>query len=207
LGAFIRGEHNDLNRAIKEASLEWAALQPPGGTSRYNGIAGNYASVPPSQTAAAIQRAREAYLRGVTNSPEPSEGNATIVDVGKTILGFGLTVAEHPAFDKQRGYVGKGARVGGHTDGSLHYSDKAIDITDWRVPGEPKPVWQARKAALVQVWRPIAQKYGLELLGPGDPGHEEHIHLGLPSGQIPRLALAELRRGYDQVMRNHPLRR
>jgi hypothetical protein len=155
-----------------------------------------------------LKLARERYQRAISNSPDPGDGTlATIVDVGKMFHGLGLSVAEHSAFDKQRGYVGKGnARVGGHSDNSYHYSDRAIDITDWRSKNEPKSYWQGRKRALKDAWMPIANKYGLELLGPGDPGHGEHIHLAFPNGTVPRYILGLLRRAYDGVMRKYPLR-
>lgn len=208
LSAYIKGQSNDLVGAVNEASDEWAVLKNKAGGSRYNGLAGNRASVPASQTAAMLKLARERYQRAISNSPDPGDGTlATIVDVGKMLHGLGLSVAEHSAFDKQRGYVGKGnARVGGHSDNSYHYSDRAIDITDWRSKNEPKRYWQGRKRALKDAWMPIANKYGLELLGPGDPGHGEHIHLAFPNGTVPRYILGLLRRAYDGVMRKYPLR-
>lgn len=207
LSGYIKGQNNNLAGAVNEASQEWAVFKNKAGRGAYDGLAGNRASIPSSQLASMLKIARNNYLTRITNSPA-SDGNiASIVDVGKMLHGFGLSVAEHSAFDKSLGYVGKGnARVGRHSENSFHYSDKAIDITDWRSKNEPKSVWQARKSALTNAWRPIAEKYGLELLGPGDPGHEEHIHLAFPSGSVPRYVLGLLRRAYEGVMRIHPLR-
>jgi len=100
-----------------------------------------------------------------------------IVDVGKFLQQYGWNVGENPAF-------GSG-RVGVHAPGSYHYSGKAIDVT---VPqgqdvapafagGKPIP-WKQRTGELS--WR--AKQLGLfqEALGPGDKGHDTHVHLALP---------------------------
>lgn len=100
----------------------------------------------------------------------------SIVDVGKFLERYGLKVGENPAF-------GSG-KVGTHAPTSYHYGGKAIDVT---VPygqdaapayegGKPIP-WQQRTGELS--WR--AKKSGIftEALGPGDKGHETHVHLAL----------------------------
>jgi len=101
----------------------------------------------------------------------------SIVDVGKFLQSKGLKIGEHPAF----GGVG-----GGHAKGSFHYQPggAAIDVTDWRpdvAPAFPggKPIsWKQRTGELS--WR--AKQLGLfkEALGPGDKGHDTHVHLALP---------------------------
>lgn len=101
----------------------------------------------------------------------------SIVDVGQFLQKYGWKVAENPAF-------GTG-RVGSHAPGSYHYSGQAIDVT---VPhgqdvapaytgGKPIP-WKQRTGELA--WR--AKQLGAfpEALGPGDKGHETHVHLALP---------------------------
>jgi len=98
----------------------------------------------------------------------------SIVDIGKYLQGFGLRVAEHPAF----GGVGKG-----HSPTGYHPKGLAIDVTDWRPDVAPayqggKPIpWKQRTGELS--WR--AKQLGLfnEVLGPGDPGHDTHVHLAL----------------------------
>lgn len=110
----------------------------------------------------------------------------SIVDVGKELQQYGWNVGENPAF-------GSG-RVGGHAPGSHHYAGQAIDIT---VPhgqdvapaftgGKPIP-WKQRTGELAY----RARQSGLftEALGPGDPGHESHVHLAL---QKPVQATPEL---------------
>jgi len=97
----------------------------------------------------------------------------SIVDVGKELQRYGLRVAENPAFGK----------VGKHAPKSFHYAGKAIDVTDWRPDVAPayeggKPIdWKQRTGELAY----RAKKSGLftEALGPGDPGHETHVHLAL----------------------------
>ena len=88
----------------------------------------------------------------------------SIVDLGKELEKYGLRVGENPAF-------GSG-KVGKHAPKSHHYYGEAIDVTDWR-EGD----WQARTKGLGQ----RAKQLGLftEALGPGDPGHDTHVHLAL----------------------------
>jgi len=97
----------------------------------------------------------------------------SIVDVGKELQHYGLTVGQNLAFGK----------VGQHAPKSFHYAGKAIDVTDWRPDVAPayeggKPIdWKQRTGELAY----RAKKSGLftEALGPGDPGHETHVHLAL----------------------------
>jgi hypothetical protein len=101
----------------------------------------------------------------------------TIADIGRFFQAKGLRIGEHPEF----GGVG-----GGHTPGSFHYQPggQAIDVTDWRpdvAPAFPggKPIpWKQRTGELA--WR--AKQLGVfeEALGPGDKGHDTHVHLALP---------------------------
>ena len=88
----------------------------------------------------------------------------SIVDLGRELEKYGLRVGENPAF-------GSG-KVGKHAPNSHHYYGEAIDVTDWR-EGD----WQARTKGLSQ----RAKQLGLftEALGPGDPGHDTHVHLAL----------------------------
>jgi hypothetical protein len=98
----------------------------------------------------------------------------TIVDIGKALQKYGLNVGENSAF----GGVGKG-----HSSTGYHPKDMAIDVRDWRPDmapaysgGKPKS-WKQRTGELS--WR--AKQLGLfnEALGPGDKGHDTHVHLAL----------------------------
>lgn len=99
----------------------------------------------------------------------------SIVDIGKELEKHGLRVGENPAF-------GSG-KVGKHAPGSYHYAGQAIDVTDWRPDVAPafaggKPIpWKQRTGELSY----RAKKSGLftEALGPGDRGHDTHVHLAL----------------------------
>lgn len=98
----------------------------------------------------------------------------SIVDIGKALQRFGLRVGENPAF----GGIGSG-----HSPTGYHPKGLAIDVTDWRPDLAPayeggKPIsWKQRTGELS--WR--AKQLGLfnEALGPGDPGHDTHVHLAL----------------------------
>jgi len=100
----------------------------------------------------------------------------SIVDVGKFLQKYGLKIGENPAF---------GGVSNVHTKDSYHYTPggSAIDVTDWRpdmapaYEGGPSKSWKQRTGELS--WR--AKKLGsfTEALGPGDPGHSEHVHLAL----------------------------
>lgn len=102
----------------------------------------------------------------------------SIANIGKFLQKYGLRISEHPEFG--------GAKQGVHAKGSLHYQPggAAIDVTDWRPDVAPayeggKPIsWKQRTGELS--WR--AKQLGLfqEVFGPGDKGHDTHVHLGLP---------------------------
>jgi hypothetical protein len=120
-----------------------------------------------------------------------------IVAVGKKLEQAGLRVREHPAF----GGVGK------HSEGSLHYSGKALDVTDWQDPGESQASWGPRKAHLEKQFAQILGGDG-QIYGPSsDPaGHGTHIHLGLPGGQIPLSKAQALVQARMEALQKYPLR-
>jgi hypothetical protein len=97
----------------------------------------------------------------------------SIVDVGNYLKRF-YRVGENPAF----GGVG-----GGHSPTGYHPKGLAIDVTDWRpdmapaYEGGSKLDWKTRTGNLS--WR--AKQLGVfnEALGPGDKGHDTHVHLAL----------------------------
>jgi len=95
-------------------------------------------------------------------------GRMSIVDVGKALQKAGFTVKEHPAFG--------GVTPGVHSPTGYHPTGEAIDVTDWR-GGD----WKGRTAALK---RAMSGAGFAELLGPGDAGHETHVHLAVGSGGI-----------------------
>jgi len=99
----------------------------------------------------------------------------TIADVARALKKYAkLDIGEHPEF----GGVGSG-----HSPTGYHPVGQAIDVRDWRPDiapayegGKPKS-WKERTGELR--WR--AKQLGLfnEVLGPGDPGHDTHVHLAL----------------------------
>lgn len=101
---------------------------------------------------------------------------ATIVDWGKGLEGYGLRIGQHKNW----------GAVGTHAEGSYHYSDEAIDVTDHRADNGPEYEggqsysWQERTRRL----KDRARQLGgfTEVLGPGDAGHGEHLHLALKAG-------------------------
>lgn len=107
-----------------------------------------------------------------------------ITDVGKMLQGAGLTVREHPHF----GGVGK------HSENSLHYIGKAIDVTDRQREEESQNSWLPRKKWYAQQVQNALAGTGAEVFGPhNDPrGHGTHIHLGLPGGSLSSEAAARL---------------
>ena len=110
-----------------------------------------------------------------TPSIDPNASFISTVELGKALQRkfgpSGLRIGENPAF----------GRVGKHSPNSLHYSGRALDITDW---GEGD--WKTRTMQLGQQLQRALP--GAEIFHPGyDPvgGHHEHIHLGLPEGKVP----------------------
>ena len=108
----------------------------------------------------------------------------SISDVAKSLQKYGgkdLRIGEHPLH---------GGVTGVHAKGSYHYAPggAAIDVTDWRPDVAPayeggKPIsWEQRTAQLSWRAKQLAKQFGLfkEVFGPGDKGHETHVHLALP---------------------------
>ena len=141
--------------------------------------------------------------KGQNEKPVIGAGLPAVIAGGKWALNKGFTVAEHPNFRKNN-YRGNGSntgvgfskdggeRVGGHSNGSLHYKGLAIDITDWR-PG----AWKARTAQLAEQAYQLRDKMKLSQIihdgwgqwfkgggksGPANVGHPEHLHLGFLEG-------------------------
>ena len=95
-----------------------------------------------------------------------------IVDLGNRLQNnFGLRVREHSAF---------GGNSGGHATNSHHDHDEALDITDWR-GGAGNGAEGFDGVGFIQRTKNLTkllQSSGKEILGPGAPGHDEHLHIG-----------------------------
>ena len=99
-----------------------------------------------------------------------------IVELGERLRdNFGLTIVEHPAF---------GGVTNVHAPNSHHYygqddgTGEAIDVQDHRSDVINGVHWTDRTANL----RDLLKGSGHEVLGPGDPGHSTHLHLGNHGG-------------------------
>ena len=93
-----------------------------------------------------------------------------LVAFGKRLRdNFGLDIGEHSAF---------GGNSGGHAPNSFHNYDEAIDIRDKRPDLINGVSWQKRTSNLRDMLRGI----GPEVLGPGDPNHDTHVHLAAKGG-------------------------
>ena len=93
-----------------------------------------------------------------------------IVDLGTRLRdNFGLTIKEHSHFDPVDNV---------HAPNSYHYYDEAIDVQDWRDDVIDGVGWKDRTANL----RNLLKGSGAEILGPGDAGHDSHLHLAAKDG-------------------------
>jgi hypothetical protein len=92
----------------------------------------------------------------------------SIVDIGRFLQAGGLQVRENSAFG--------GVTPGAHSAQGYHPNDEAIDVTDWSDAVTDGQDWRARTRAR----RDRFAQLGLsEVLGPGDEGHSDHLHLAL----------------------------
>ena len=97
-----------------------------------------------------------------------------LVDVGKRLRdNFGLTIKEHPYFDKVDPV---------HSKDSYHYKDLAIDVQDWRPDVIDGVSWKDRTGNLQKLFEGSAT----EIIGPlsGDPDHDKHLHLAVSDGMF-----------------------
>ncbi len=93
-----------------------------------------------------------------------------IVSLGNRLRdNFGLKIAEHSAF---------GGTSPVHAGNSHHDYDEALDITDWRSDNIDGVSWQQRTKNLTN----LLKGSGHEILGPGTPGHDSHLHIGNHGG-------------------------
>ena len=93
-----------------------------------------------------------------------------IVQLGERLRdNFGLTIREHSHFDPVDDV---------HSPNSYHYHDEAIDVQDWRDDVIDGVGWKDRTSNL----RDLLKGSGAEVLGPGDKGHDSHLHLAAQGG-------------------------
>ncbi len=62
LSAYVTGESDDLDAAVKDLYMEWAAISNEAGNSEYDGIAGNAANVSNDEAREALQRLRKMLI-------------------------------------------------------------------------------------------------------------------------------------------------
>lgn len=120
----------------------------------------------------------------------PGEQLLTLVDLVRQLqprfYGTGMRVGENSAF-------GPAPKPGVHSAGGYHYKDGgagsgsgAVDWRDWRADRAPEhqggsPLdWRTRTANLAGRFKQLATARGLpiEVFGPGDRGHDTHVHTG-----------------------------
>ena len=93
-----------------------------------------------------------------------------IIELGTRLQDhFGLTVREHPYFDVVDGV---------HAANSYHYTGEAIDVQDWRDDVLKGVHWRER----TRHFKDVLTGIGAEVYGPGDPGHDTHVHLAAEQG-------------------------
>lgn len=123
----------------------------------------------------------------------PSTGGLpAVINVGKQLISKGFTVKEHPNFAGRSFDPSGNQRVGGHSNGSLHYKKLALDVTDWRSGdwlGRTKQLAEAlyQKRNELKLTQIIHDPWGSWFAGEGSKGgaiggHPTHLHLGFASG-------------------------
>ncbi|AEC53008.1 hypothetical cyanophage protein [Synechococcus phage S-CRM01] len=154
--------------------------------------------IPRFQTGGEVTKQNTAKETVVTKGKDKASsggGLPAVVAAGIELIKKGFTVGEHKNFIKgppsKYSPEGKG-RVGGHSPNSLHYSGRAIDVTDWR-NGD----WRGRTRKLAEevfsnrerlkLTQIIHDPWGSWFAGEskkGGPigGHGEHLHLGFAKG-------------------------
>lgn len=96
--------------------------------------------------------------------------SVSIIELGERFRDhFGLTIREHPHFDVVDGM---------HAPNSYHHFGEAIDVQDWRDDVLNGVHWTERTRNLKDLLTGI----GAEVFGPGDPGHDTHLHLAANQG-------------------------
>jgi hypothetical protein len=90
LSAYIRGESNDIDRAMDEAATEWAALSDSRGRGVHNAVGGNRNNVSSGSVRQALEAARRDYqlsrsTAAASTSQTSFAGNATLQRLGGRI--------------------------------------------------------------------------------------------------------------------------
>ena len=116
LNDYVAGRVPDTERnltaAITDLTSEWTSVQnmTPAKVGQYLRSIRTEKASPPAPTLSTLA----APMR--------------TVEVGKTLLGMGAKIWQHPDFDLLKGYSPKGGVVGKHSDKSFHYSSQALDL-------------------------------------------------------------------------------
>jgi hypothetical protein len=127
--------------------------------------------------------------RGGGDVSAAGSGQDRAVSVGRKLLSMGVGgIWQNPAFDVDKGYVGKGGRVGQHSPNSYHYSGQALDIPlSHNSAEQASRAFDYLKRNMTRLG--IAELYfnqkgfyrnGRLIGGPGSnaiPNHDSHIHV------------------------------
>lgn len=152
------GSKTNPDTAPLDPPKETSTYIPPGGIEALGSGGGGGGS--PSSVAKETKAKIEAY-------------EISLVDLGRAFERAGFRVREHSQF-------GDGS-IGRHSPNSYHYSDEALDITHHHgsYEGSIALTRQARN-----LLKPFEGAGFSEILGPGDPGHDEHLHLAAANQRI-----------------------
>ncbi|MCB1637988.1 MAG: hypothetical protein KDI15_04010, partial [Thiothrix sp.] len=100
---YITGRHDDLTRAQKAGSQEWASIaNPETGRSYYDGTGNNSASISADQFGAGLQAARAAYRQAIESGAEPEQAWQQAIGTPAPAAN-GQTAAGQPPSDVQTG--------------------------------------------------------------------------------------------------------
>jgi flagellum-specific peptidoglycan hydrolase FlgJ/muramidase (phage lysozyme) len=183
---------------IAKISGVWASLPNMSGVSAYGQPVKKYSDLEAKykgylgqaqqqQTAQRSESYKGADPRSKDGKPIKVGGKG-VVDIGKSLISKGFTVAEHPDFTKtppKGSYTpGKGSVSNVHS-GRGHYEGRALDVTDWRGSLEDS------KARYRSVLDSLQNNPSINMLihdswgfkdrtgksGPGSHGHPTHMHI------------------------------
>lgn len=143
------------------------------------------ASQPAGSQIGAMTRGDGSMNEQPTTARQPATGKGRRISLstfGKALRNMGFKVAENRLL---------GTPVGGHSRGSLHYDDDAIDLTIQQGSPLLQRTYPFKKNPVDADWPQITQYWGevLEKMFPqkqilhrgNEPGgHSEHIHFGMP---------------------------
>jgi GH24 family phage-related lysozyme (muramidase) len=134
--------------------------------------------------------------KGKGKDEKYSPSGSNVVSIGKSLIGQGFAVGEHPDFTKttpKGSYTpGKGYVSNVHK-GKGHYAGRAIDVTDWR--GSLEDSKARYRSVLDSLWA-NRQKNNINMLihdswgyagswgkdPPGKHGHPTHMHIETKQG-------------------------